>query len=177
MRLLTLMLLVLTLQISASEKNQVANGNLTYGKELFHSLQVNGFATLNGTTVTQRVQVNGSITATNAQIGELNVNGQATLSHCTVKNKTTITGSLTGSSTNFEDAVILTSDYSVFEACSLTSIRVHKTKDDVTQKIELKGKTKVLGLITFESGNGQVVACHECQIKAESVIGGKLIKR
>ncbi|HUD01987.1 MAG TPA: hypothetical protein VMR37_06645 [Rhabdochlamydiaceae bacterium] len=177
MRLLTILLLAFSLQISASSKNQVANGNLTYGKEVFNSLQVNGFVTLNGTTITQRLQVNGSVTASNAQVGELNVNGQASLSHCIVKDKSTVTGSLNGSFSTFEDAITLTSDLSVFDGCSLTSLKVLKTKDDVTQKIELKGKTKIIGLITFESGTGQVVACHECQIKPESVIGGKLIKR
>jgi len=42
--------------------------------------------------------------------------------------------------------------------------------------IELKGNTQVIGLITFEAGNGQVIAGPECQITQGSVIGGKLQK-
>jgi hypothetical protein len=170
-------MLVFSLQLFAASKNQVANGNLVYGQEIFDTLQINGFVTLNGTMVLQRLQVNGSVSATNAQIGELHVNGQAVLSHCIVKDKCTVTGSLKGAFSTFEKAITLTSDNSSFDACTIASIQVLKTKDNVTQTIDIKGKTDISGLISFESGNGQVTACRECGIKEAQVVGGKLIKR
>jgi hypothetical protein len=177
MRLLILFMLAFSLQLFGSAKNQVANGNLTYGQEIFDSLQINGSVALNGTMVLQRLQVNGTLAATNAQIGELQIKGQAALSHCVVKDKCTVTGSLKGSFSTFEKEITLTSDSSVFDSCSIVSIHVLKTKDHVTQTIEIKGKTNLTGLISFESGNGQVIACRECAIKEANVVGGKLIKR
>jgi hypothetical protein len=41
----------------------------------------------------------------------------------------------------------------------------------------IKGKTELMGLISFESGTGQVIASRESGIKEAHVIGGKLIKR
>lgn len=176
MRWLVLLMLALSSQLSAT-KSQVANGNLTYGQEIFDTLRINGSVTLNGTMVLQKLQVNGSLNASNAQIAELHVYGQALLSHSTVKNKCTVTGTLKGSFSNFEQAIFLTSDNSVFDSCTISSIDVLKTKDHVTQTIEIKGKTKLIGLITFESGNGQVIACRDCSIKESSIVGGKLVKR
>lgn len=177
MRWLSLLVLAFSFQLFAAPKNQVANGNLTYGQEIFDTLQINGTVALNGTMILQRLQVNGSVAATNAQIGELHVNGLAALSHCTVKDKCTVTGSLKGSFSTFEKAIALASDNSSFDVCTISSIQVLKTKDNVTQTIELKGKTELAGLISFESGNGQVIASKECPIKEAQVIGGKLIKR
>ena len=176
MRWLSLLALVFSCHLFAA-KNQVADGNLTYGQEIFDTLQINGFVALNGTIVLQKLQVNGSVAATNAQIGELHVNGQAALSHCTVKDKCTVIGSLKGSFSTFEKAILLTSDHSSFDVCTIASIQVLKSKDRVTQTIELKGKTEVTGLISFDSGNGQVIASKECPIKENQVTGGKLIKR
>jgi hypothetical protein len=177
MRWISLLVLVFSFQLFAAPKNQVASGNLTYGQEIFDTLQINGTVALNGTMILQRLQVNGSVAATNAQIAELHVNGLATLSHSTVKDKCTVTGSLKGSFTTFEKAIMLTSDHSSFDACKVSSIQVLKSKDNVKQTIDFKGKTELTGLISFESGDGQVIACKECPIKESQVIGGKLIKR
>ena len=177
MRWLIALVLAFSLPLFSAAKNQVANGNLTYGQEIFDTLQINGFVTLSGTVILQRLQVNGSVTATNAQIGELHVNGQASLSHTIVKDRCTVTGSIKGSFSTFEKVIALTSDNSSFDACKITAIQVLKTKDNVIQTIELKGKTEVAGLISFESGNGQVNASRESSIKEAQVIGGKLNKR
>ncbi len=177
MRFITLLILAFNLQISASPQNQVANGYLTYGKEVFKSLQINGYVTLNGTTVLELLQVNGSATATKAKLGEVQVNGQALFSHCTVKDKCTVRGSISAFSSTFENPILLTTDHSVFDSCSVMSVNVLKGKDNITQTIDLKGKTKVMGQISFESGSGQVNAGPDCQITDASVIGGKLMKR
>jgi len=159
---------------SRVNKSQTASGNLTYGKEIFDTLQVNGFLTLNGTTILQRLEVNGNLTASVAQIGELQVKGQAILSHSTVKDKCAVTGAIKAAFSTFEKEITLTSNHSTFDECKITAIQVKKTRDFVTQMIELKGKTEVTDLITFESGRGQVNASPDNNIKASQVIGGKL---
>jgi hypothetical protein len=170
-----LALLMLTFCLSAAP-NQIENGFLNYGNETVNSLQVNGYVNLNGTTITNLLQVNGSLTATQAQIGEMNVQGQASLNNCTVKNKSMVAGSLTALLSSFNDEVTLLSDNSAFDTCSIASIRVRKSQNNVPQIIELKGKSKVTGPITFESGSGQVIASPESQISPASVIGGMLKK-
>ena len=75
-----------------------------------------------------------------------------------------------------QKAIVLTSDNSSFDTCTLTAIQVLKTKDNVTQTIEIRGETEVTGLISFEAGNGQVNACRQYSIKEAQVIGGKLIR-
>jgi hypothetical protein len=88
-----------------------------------------------------------------------------------------VSGSLKASFSTFEKAIALGSDNSSFDVCKIASIQVLKSKDNVTQTIELKGKTELSGLISFQAGNGQVIASKECPIKEAQVIGGKLIKR
>jgi hypothetical protein len=174
MRLLAF--LMLTFSLSAAPTNQVENGFLTYGNETLNSLQINGYVTLNGTTIINLLQVNGSLTATQAQIGEMNVQGQASLNNCTVKNKSMVAGSLVALLSTFNAEVTLASDNSVFDTCSIASIRVRKNNNNLPQIIELKGKTQIIGQITFESGKGQVIASPESQLSPASVIGGTIKK-
>ena len=161
---------------SRVNKSQTASGNLTYGQEVFDTLQVNGFLTLNGTTIQQRLEVNGNLTANAAQIGELQVKGEAILSHSAVKDKCTVTGAIKAAFSTFEKEIMLTSNHSTFDECKITAIQVKKTRDSVTQTLELKGKTEVTELITFESGRGQVNASSDNNIKESQVIGGKLYR-
>ncbi|MBS0647920.1 MAG: hypothetical protein JSS10_01690 [Verrucomicrobia bacterium] len=172
-----LALLMATCCLYAQSANQSAEGYLTYGNEILNSVQVNGFVTLNGTTILQQLQVNGSLSAHQAQIGEMMVNGQASLNSCTVKNKSTVIGSLSAMLSTFNNEITLTSDHSAFDGCTIASIRVSKNKNSsIPPMIELKGKTKVTGLITFESGNGQVMASPDSQISAAQIAGGTLQK-
>jgi len=171
-----LILLMLTFSLSAAPSNKVENGFLNYGNETLNSLQINGYVNLNGTTINNLLQVNGSLTATQAQIGEMNVQGQASLDNCTVKNKSRVAGSLSALLSTFNDEVTLASDNSVFDTCSIASIRVQKNNESTPQIIELKGKTQLMGLITFESGKGQVVASPESQISPAKVMGGTIKK-
>ena len=175
MRQFILFLLACTLHLSAAN-NQVGNGLMAYGNETYDSLQVNGSAKLNGTVVKELLQVNGSLVASNAKIGELHVNGQAALDKCTVSKKSMVSGTIAAAFTTFDQELALASDNSTFETCRLSSIRVMKSKENNSQTIMLGGSTKVIGLITFESGTGQVIAGPDCEIKEASVIGGKLQK-
>lgn len=167
--------LMATFCLYAQPANQTAEGYLNYGNEILNSVQVNGYVTLNGTTILQQLQVNGSLSANQAQIGAMMVNGQASLNNCTVKNKSVVAGSLTAMLSTFSDEITLASDNSTFDACTIASIRVRKN-NAIPPTIELKGKTKVTGLITFESGNGQVIASPDSQISAAQITGGELKK-
>jgi len=174
MRWVALLALAFTLPLCGAAKNQTASGNLTYGQEVFDTLQVNGNVTLNGTTILQRLEVNGSMTASNVQIGELQVKGQAILTHSVVKDQCTVIGALKGAFSTFEKEITLTSKHSTFDECKITKIQVKKTRAFATQTIDLKGKTEVTGPITFESGRGKVNASPDSPIKESQVIGGKL---
>lgn len=167
--------LMATCCLYAQPANQSAEGYLTYGNETLNSVQVNGFVTLNGTTILQQLQVNGSLSANQAQIGAMIVNGQASLNNCTVKNKSTVAGSISAMLSTFNDEITLDSNNSTFDACTIASIRVRKNKNNaIPPTIELKGKTKVSGMITFESGNGQVIASPDSQITSQQLTGGEL---
>lgn len=167
--------LMATFCLYAQPANQSAEGYLTYGNEILNSIQVNGFVTLNGTTILQQLQVNGSLSANQAQIGEMVVNGQASLNNCTVKNKSVVAGSLSAMLSTFNDEITLDSNNSTFDGCTIVSIRVRKNKNSaIPPTIELKGKTKVSGMITFESGNGQVIASPDSQISTAKIVGGVL---
>jgi len=177
MRYLTLLLLVFFLPLAASPRNETAGGNLSYGQEMFDNLKVNGFVTLNGTTIVERLQMNGRLNATNAQIGDLHANGYINLYRCTVKGQSTVKGSLSGFFSTFEQPITLTSANSVFDSCSISSIHVLQKNHATTQNIELKGDTHLTGSITFEAGNGQVIVPKESPIDESRIVGGKLIKR
>ena len=174
MRLLTL--LMASFCLWATTGIQAADGYLNYGNEILSSLQINGYVNLNGTTITNLLQVNGSLTANQARIGEMQVFGQASLNNCIVKNKSIVTGSLNAFLSIFTNEVTLASDNSIFDSCSIASVHVRNTKNNVPQRIELKGKTMVMGLITFESGTGQVIASPDSQISAKQIAGGTLNK-
>ena len=176
MRCIILFLLAFNLHLSAAINAKVENGYLTYGNETYDSLQVNGYATLHGTIVTHVLQVNGTLSASQAKFGEIHVNGQATLSNCTIDRKSLVSGSISAISTIFQQELSLASDNSVFESCTLSTLRVLKMKNNAPQTVTLDGTTHVIGLITFESGNGKVIAGPECQITQGSIIGGKLQK-
>ncbi|HEX2579866.1 MAG TPA: hypothetical protein VHK67_05655, partial [Rhabdochlamydiaceae bacterium] len=104
----------------------------------------------------------------------LQVNGQAVLSHSVVKDKCTVTGAIKAAFSTFEKEISLTSNLSTFDECKISAIQVKKTRDSVTQTIELKGKTEGTEPIIFESGRGQVDASPNSNIKESQVIGGKL---
>jgi hypothetical protein len=149
---------------------------VTYDKQSLDSIQINGFAQLKETHITKSLKVNGNLIAEKSQIQQMEVRGQATLTHCMVKGEAFVAGTLKAASTMFDGPVILMSNDAVFDACSLRSILVRKTEDKAAQIIELKGKTKISGKITFESGNGEVIVDPKTAITEQQIIGGKIKK-
>src|SRR3989338_8524573 len=68
------------------------SGSQTFGKETIDSIEVNGFVKLDGTNVTDYLQVNGHLKAKNAKIEEMQVNGRANLDNCLIRKKSIICG-------------------------------------------------------------------------------------
>ena len=154
-----------------------SHGNLIYGSETVRKVQNNGFVALNGTTVTERLQVNGRLKAEGAQITAMQVNGQTTLDKCSVSQKSTICGSLIAKLSQFSDTLSVSSEKVMFNSCTLNDLHIIQVGGyQGTQVIELRGKTKVNGSITFEAGNGEVIIDPGCEIVG-SVIGGKIRKQ
>lgn len=154
-----------------------SHGNLIYGRETVGTVENNGFVSLNGTKVTEFLQVNGRLKAEDAQIEEMQVNGQATLDRCSVSQKSTICGSLVATLSQFSDTLFVSSEKVVFNSCMLNALRMIKVGGyQGTQVVELRGKTKVNGSIIFEAGNGEVIIDPGCEIIGD-IIGGKVRKQ
>ena len=155
----------------------VSHGNLTYGTETVTTVKNNGCVTLNGTKVTEHLQVDGQLKAVNAQIEEMHVNGQATLDRCSISKKSAVCGSLIATLSQFADTLSVSSEKVVFNSCTLNALHIARVANQQgAQIIELKGKTKVNGPITFEAGNGEVIADPGCEIVG-NLIGGKVRKQ
>src|SRR5690349_19356476 len=92
----------------------INHGSLTYGNEVVDKVQSNGFVTLNGTKVTEHLQVNGRLKAEGAQIEEMQVNGQATLDRCSISQKSNVCGSLVATLSQFSNELSVSSEKVIF---------------------------------------------------------------
>jgi hypothetical protein len=154
-----------------------ANGLGNYGVETLESIQGSGLVKLNGTSVTNTVQVMGSLITQNAHIGTLDVMGEANLTGTTVKHGGSIMGSIQAIRTTFEDSITILCQRSIFTASRLQGITVQQDSGfKGKQVIELKQGTTVSGPIHFESGKGEVIVNLGCKVLGP-VTGGKVIKK
>lgn len=149
-----------------------SNGNISYGKDTINNLDVNGMVKLDGTKITDSLKVNGYLQASKAQIEKMQINGNAILNKCSVNQKSVVRGFLQAKNSSFSDEISIYSENAVFDSCSIKSIFIHDTKSYGKQILELKGKTKVTGTITFEKGEGEVIVGPSCEIG--DVIGAKI---
>lgn len=154
----------------------VSHGSLVYGNEMVNRVQSNGFVTLNGTQVTEHLQVNGRLKAEEAEIEAMQVNGQATLDRCSIFQKSSVCGSLIATLSKFSDELSVSSEKVFFDSCTLNTLQIIKVNGyQGVQIVELRGKTKINGSIVFESGNGEIIADPECEITG-NIVGGKVRK-
>lgn len=160
------LLMAIALFLMAAVNAQTINGAGSYKKEALDELYVDGIVKLDGTTITKCVQVNGTLSAKNASIEKMNVNGLAMLDNCLVIKKSTASGALNAESSQFSEELFVSSEKVVFDSCTLTSLYIAKAHNPI---VELKGKTKINGSVTFESNNGKVI------MNSDSVILGKVI--
>lgn len=156
--------------------NNINHGSQTYGKETVAKIQANGFVKLDGTRVTDHLQVNGRLKAEDAQIEEMQINGQATLDRCLIKQKSNVCGALIATDSRFADELSVSSERAVFNSYDLTSLHILRVGGyQGVQVVELRGKTRIDGPITFDSGKGEVIADPDTEISG-GVIGGKIRK-
>lgn len=156
--------------------NNINHGSQTYGKETIEKIQANGFVKLDGTRVRDHLQVNGRLKAKDAQIEEMQINGQATLDRSLIKQKSAVCGALIATDSTFEEELSVSSERALFDSCDLTSLRILRVGGyDGLQVVEMRGKTRIKGSITFESGKGEIITDPSVEI-SDRVIGGKIRK-
>lgn len=149
-------------------------GTQVYGKETIDEIRVNGFVKLDGTIVSDYLQVNGRLKAEDAQIEEMQINGQATLDYCSLRRKSTICGALIATFSKFAEELSISSERVIIDSCESNSLRILQIGGyRGIQVVELRGKTKITGSIIFESGNGEVVVSPESEITG-AIIGGQI---
>lgn len=159
----------------SAESTIVNSGN--YGSETLESIQGIGLVRLNGTSITNSVQVTGSLIAQNAHIGTLAVSGEANLTGAVIKNGGSVMGSLQATRSTFEQPITLLMQKAVFTASRLEGITVQRDSAfKGKQVIELKQGSVINGPIHFESGKGEVVVYPGCKVLGQ-VTGGQIVKK
>lgn len=154
-----------------------AEGGGQYGKETLESLGGNGLIKLNGTSITNGIQITGSLISQNGEIGSLDVIGEVNLTETTVKHGGMVMGSIQTTRSAIKEPLTIMSHKSVFTASKLMGITVkHDGASKGKQTIELRQGTLVDGPIHFESGKGEVLIFTGSQVLGP-VTGGKVIKK
>lgn len=154
-----------------------AVGGGQYGKVTLESLEGNGLIKLNGTSVTNQIQLAGSLISQNGEIGSLDVIGEVNLTETIVKHGGSIMGSLQAVRSNIQAPITLLCQKAVFTSSKLAGITV---KQDGAFKgkqiIELRQGSTVNGPIHFEAGKGEIWVYPGSQVIG-AVTGGKIIKK
>jgi len=152
-------------------------GGGQYGKVTLESLEGSGLIKLNGTSVTNEIQLIGSLISQNGKIGSLDVIGEVNLTETTVAHGGKVMGSVQMVRSNIQKPITILSQKAVFTSSKLTGITV---KQDSAFKgkqiIELRQGTIVDGPIHFESGKGEVLIHTGSQVLGP-ITGGKAIKK
>jgi hypothetical protein len=176
-RTLIIGLIALSFVASLFAEGEKPDGRGNYGKETLESLAGTGLIKLNGTSITNAIQVNGSLISQNGDIGSLDVNGEVNLTETTVNHGGKVMGSIQTVRSTIKEPITILSQRSLFTASKLKGITV---KQDGAFKgkqiIELRQGTYVDGPIHFESGKGEVLLYTGSQVLGP-VTGGKVIKK
>ncbi|MGE0010216.1 MAG: hypothetical protein AB7F19_06800 [Candidatus Babeliales bacterium] len=140
------------------------SGSAKIADKTIPSLSGAGSATLKDVIVQGAAKHSGSFKAEGGSFGSLKVSGAVTLSETSVAGKTKISGCLDGKKTTFA-AIEIASNKSVLTECTAASIAVKASSWPIVSPIlELDGTT-VLGDITFEGTEGQVIMRNGAVVK------------
>jgi hypothetical protein len=102
------------------------------------------------------LKVEGACTLTNARIQEsLTVEGALVAQNLKVKGLTKVAGSISADGSTFSTMEI-EGDEATLENCTVDVVIFKKPLNDKKQTLILKGKTKVLDKVVFESNKGKV---------------------
>jgi len=149
-------------------------GAVRYGSETLPSLSVCGALSLDGTHITENLQVKGSLTSKDAQINRLDVSGSVLMRDSVVLKDLNVNGSVQLLNSQVDGTLTASTNVIVLDRSTASTIIVKGAKENQKpQVIRLVNKTKVHGNITFEAGNGQVVLDEDAEVTGQ-VIGGSL---
>src|SRR3990167_4523126 len=163
--------------ISSLFAHNHSSGSTQYGKEVIETIDASGLLKLDGTSITNHLQMKGSIIAKNAQIGSFHVMGEANLKDTLIKSASTMMCYLQASQTTFQGPLTILSQKVVLTASKVDRITFQK---DLSYKgkqiLELRQGTIVNGPVHFESGKGEVWIYPSSQILGD-VTGGTILKK
>lgn len=161
---------------AASSASTVCNngyGEVTCSKGSVDSVNANGVAKMDGTTVLQHTQVNGSLQAQKVVLNTLTVNGDTSMSNSTVNKAARVNGALKARNTKFLSTLTIASNNARLDKCETKDITIEKI-DAPKQALKLTS-TNVEGSIKFNGNNGFVYLCKGSKITG-SVSGGKIVE-
>lgn len=152
------------------------NGYAQISNKTFDSLSINGTAELTNITIYKKLQVRGRLDGTTIVVeGGLDINGSAELHDVKIKGITVSSGFLEATKSIFNDIFIATKIMQLCD-CLVQSIIVKPNStgcgQDTVQIVELTN-TIVNGSITFENGNGRVIAKKDSKVIGK-IVGGVL---
>ena len=111
-------------------------------------------------TVAGPLTVRGTFSGTRATVdGDVNVLGPLSVTQFTAKANSDVTGPFVATDSHFADLTV-TSDKVDLANCKVKDIVIRKGASGNAQTLTLRRGPYVVGDITFESGNGQVVMEH-----------------
>ncbi|MCL5261051.1 MAG: hypothetical protein M1561_05170 [Gammaproteobacteria bacterium] len=175
----------------ASEVCDYLPGKVICGKGVVDNILRLGLVMLNGTTVTDYVNVTGSLIAHQAEIKRINCLGKLTLDDSLITGSVEaigpakisasklektfkIVGALDVTDTTFSNTIDATALEITLQNTQCKNIDMHGNEVR-QQKIYLKDYSIVSGDIIFASGNGLVILCDGSEVLGK-VIGGRVIK-
>jgi hypothetical protein len=160
-----------------AEEQPRSFGAGNYGKETLEAIQGIGLVKLNGTSITNTVDLIGSLITQNAEIGTLRISGEANLSGTTVHNGGTIEGSVQLVHTTVLKPLSILCQKVVFTASKLDAVTIRQDLGFKGKQIlELKQGTLINGPVHFESGKGEIILFPGCKILGP-ITGAKVVKK
>ncbi|QCP52889.1 hypothetical protein FAZ95_27670 [Trinickia violacea] len=139
------------------------------------SIDVTGPLTFKDVTLSGALTAQGPVSGSNVvAAGPVKVTGPFNVKRFVAKDSTDVIGGFSAEDSSFTDVAVLSNQVSL-DRCKLRNLVIKKDTSAKTQTVTLLGGTKVLGDITFDSGNGEVVIAKGASV-AGTVKGAKVIQ-
>ena len=148
-------------------------GSLHCGADTEENISFSGNVTLDGTTVTNNLDVNGQLHAISANISKANISGNSDFSQAVISKKCNITGYLKADKSNFIADIVANTNKLELNKTKTNNIVVKSNNGE--KAIVMLNNSTVQGDISFSSGNGEVIN-NNSTIKGR-VSGGVVTKK
>lgn len=148
-------------------------GSVSCGYGTVENVTANGTAILNGTTVTNQLNVNGELTAIHASINNIHCSGSCILSESTFSSNTIISGILNATNSYFSQPLTLNSNASILNASKTADIIISIAGEKELNFLCLENNTHT-GSITFSASTG--IVYESGGSTALNVINGKIVQ-